>query len=174
VRGAAVGASAIGLSLAGHLGAGGSLPTSTTAIVLVALTVAGSVALSGRRWTVSALLTVLLGVQVVFHVAFGDHQGATGVAGHHHAAHSLSASMVLAHLLAAVGTSLLLRRGESWCWRLVALLSRPSHVARVSDDSPVLASAARRLLIRHTSTVLRSLLLADAQPRRGPPALLAR
>lgn len=186
-RGAAVGATSMGLALAGHVAGGGALPSSTTATALLGLSVASSVALSGRRWTLSALLTVLLGVQVVFHIAFGDHRsaagavgapgvaGVAGVADHQHAAHSLSASMVLAHLLAAAAAALLLRRGESWCWRLVALLRRPVQVARVFAARPVPPSRARPVRSADGPLpVLRSLQLADAQPRRGPPSLLAR
>jgi hypothetical protein len=174
-RGAAVGATAMGLALAGHVAGGGSLPMSTTVVALLGLSVAGSVALSGRRWTVSALLTVLLGVQVVFHVAFGEHPAGADLTSHQHAANSLSASMVLAHVLAAGTAALLLRRGESWCWRLVALLSRPVHAARVFDERALPASPSRSVqLTDGPLPVLRSLQLADAQPRRGPPALIAR
>jgi hypothetical protein len=172
-RGVAVGSTAVGLALAGHAAAGGGLPAVTTVVPVLVLTVAGSVALSGRRWTVSSLLTVLLGVQVVFHVAFGSHPMAGMTAGQH-AAHSLTASMILAHVLAASATALLLSRGESWCWRLVALVSRPVRAARVFGEH----SAPLRRVPRVSSPssplpVLRSLLLADAQARRGPPALLA-
>jgi hypothetical protein len=174
-RGAVVGVTAMGLALAGHVAGGGSLPTPTSAGALLALSVAGSVALSGRRWTLSALLVMLLGVQVVFHVAFGGHPSAAGFAAHRHAAHSLGVSMVSAHLLAALTAALLLRRGESWCWRLVALLSRPVQIARVFGAHPVPASAARSVQSPDRPLpALRSLLLADAQPRRGPPAVLAR
>lgn len=174
-RGTAVGATAMGLAVTGHAVGGRSLPASSTAVALLALTVAGSVALSGRRWTVSALVTVLLGVQAVCHVAFADHPTAAPVADHHHAAHSVTASMLVAHVLAALVTAVLLRRGESWCWRLAALLSRPMHVARVFTARTVPASRDRLVPSADGSlAVLRSLLLADGQPRRGPPALLAR
>ena len=173
-RGSAVGMSAIGLALAGHLAGGGRLPTSTNAVTLLSLTLAGGIALSGRRWTVSALLTVLLGVQVVSHVAFADHTSSAGAA-HVHAAHSVSASMVLAHVLAAGATAVLLSCGESWCWRLVALLSSPVQVERWLDAHAIPAIGARSVPSGHRpAPLLRSLLLANAQPRRGPPALLGR
>jgi hypothetical protein len=158
----------MGLSVAGHLVAGGSLPASTTAATLLGLAVAGSVALSGRRWTVSSLVSVLLGVQVVCHVALaGGHN-------HQQAAHGVSGPMVVAHVLAALVTAALLSRGESWCWRLVALLGRPVHIARVfAARTP--ADLGARLLppVAGSLAALRSSLLVDAQPRRGPPALLA-
>jgi len=174
LRGAAVGAAAVTLALAGHVSAGGALPAPTSAFALLGLTVAGSVALSGQRWTGSSLFTVLLGAQVVFHVAVGSHPMTTGATVHQHAAHSLSASMILGHLLAASVTALLLSRGESWCWRLVALLGRPARAVRLYAEH----SAPHRRVPRmpspsSQSTALRCLLLADAQPRRGPPAPLA-
>lgn len=173
LRGAMVGATAMGLALAGHVAGGGSAPTSATAISVFGLTVAGSVALSGRRWTLAELLTVLLGVQVVFHVALG-HQAASGAAVHQHAVHGVSASMVTAHLLASLATALLLCRGESWCWRLVALLNRPMQVVQLLGAGPVPGSGAGSVQSgQRPLPVLRSLLLADAQPRRGPPARLA-
>jgi hypothetical protein len=172
VRGAAVGVSATSLALAGHVAAGGPLPTPAIGVILVVASVSGSVALSGRRWTPSALLTVLLGVQVVFHVAFADHHGAAGM---HHAGHSLSASMMLGHLLAALATALLLNRGESWCWQLLALLGRPVHVARgFAEQVPATSAADPLQPAGGPLPLLRSRQLADAQPRRGPPALLAR
>jgi hypothetical protein len=173
-RGATVGMTAMGLAVAGHLAGGGRLPTSTIAVTLLCLSLAGTVALSGRRWTVSALVTVLLGVQVVYHVALANHPSTVGMA-HEHTAHSMSASMVLAHVLAAGVTALLLSRGESWCWRLVALLGRPVQVARWFDTHPVPATGAQSVPSGDGPlSLLRALLLADAQPRRGPPALLAR
>jgi hypothetical protein len=175
MRGAMVAATAMGLALAGHVAGGGSAPASTTAIALFGLTAAGSVALSGRRWTLAELLTVLIGVQVVFHVAFGHQVGSSGVSVHEHAGHGVSASMLIAHLLASFAAALLLRRGESWCWRLIALLNRPVRVARLFVVRRVPGSAAGSVQPgQRPLPVLRSLLLVDAQPRRGPPALVTR
>jgi hypothetical protein len=162
------------LAVAGHVAGGGALPGATAASLL-GLTVVGSVALSGRRWTFSALATVLLGVQLVCHVALAGPATAANPAGHTHATHGTSASMLAAHVLAALATAVLLRRGESWCWRLVALLGRPAQVMRLFAAPPVAASRARLApATKGATALLRSLLLADAQPRRGPPALLAR
>jgi hypothetical protein len=173
-RGAFVGVTAMGLSVGGHLVAGGSLPAPTGAATLLALAVSGGVACSGRRWTLSALVSVLLGVQVVCHVALAGHAGSHLADAHQQAAHGMSAAMVLAHVLAAIATAVLLSRGESWCWRLVALLSRPVHLVRLLTARTLPAFGARSLSPAVGSlAVLRSLLLGHAQPRRGPPALLA-
>jgi hypothetical protein len=174
VRGTAVGTTAMSLAVAGHVVGGGSLPPATAA-TLLGLTVAGSIALSGRRWTLSALATVLLGVQLVCHVALAGQATGASLTGHSHAAHGPSAWMLVAHVLAAAVTALLLRRGESWCWRLVALLRRPARVARLFSPRPVLEPVGRLVPAADGApALLRSLLLADAQPRRGPPALFAR
>jgi hypothetical protein len=175
LRGTTVGATAMGLALAGHVAGGGTLAASATSVAVFCLAVAGGVALSGRRWTLAELLTVLLGVQVVFHIAYGNHAMGSVAVLHGHAAHGVSASMLLGHLLAALGAALVLRRGESWCWRLVALLGRPVLAVRAFDDLAVPdVGLGPARTVESRLPVLRSLLLADAQPRRGPPALLAR
>ena len=109
-------------------------------------------------------------VQVGFHVAFGSHVMSAGA--HSHAPHSLSSTMVTAHLLAALVAALLLRRAESWCWQLTALLCRSVQVVRAvatvtAPDVVLMPMRAWDGQVRS----LRSLLLAAAQPRRGPPAL---
>jgi hypothetical protein len=174
-RGSAVGATAMGLAVGGHVAGGGQLPAPTNAVALLCLSVAGCVALSGRRWTVAALVTVLLSVQVAFHVALADHASTATAAYYDHSAHSLGVTMVIAHVLAAGVTALLLTRGESWCWRLVTLLGRPVLVARWMDRRVGPIARPALLPLGHPRLLLlRSLLLADSQPRRGPPALLAR
>jgi hypothetical protein len=172
LRGTAVGATAMGLALAGHVSGGGSLPTLPASFALLSLAATGSIALSGRRWTFAELLTLLLGAQVFFHVAFGNH--ATSVGAHSHAAHSLSFSMVAAHTLAAVAAALVLRRAETWCWQVTAFLGRPVQVVRAFGSAwvPDIVRTSMRAGDGQVHS-LRSLLLADAQPRRGPPALLA-
>jgi hypothetical protein len=171
LRGTAVGATAMGLALAGHVAGGGSLPALRTSFAVFSLAAAGSIALSGRRWTLAELVTVLLGVQVFFHVAFGNHAMLSGA--HSHAAHGLSVSMVTAHLLAAFVAALVLRRGESWCWQLMAFLRRPVQAVRAFGTVSVPDLVVTSLRAGDGPRSLRSLMLADVQPRRGPPALLA-
>jgi hypothetical protein len=164
----------MGLAVGGHIAGGGQLPTSASAVALLCLSVAGCVALSGRRWTTASLVTVLLGVQVVFHIALARHESAASMAHLDHSAHSVSATMVVAHVLAACVTAVLLSSGEAWCWRLVALLSRPVQALRWFDSRAVPITGVRLLPSPEGRLpVLRSLLLADAQPHRGPPSLLA-
>jgi hypothetical protein len=167
-----VGTTAVGLALAGHVAGGGSAPTPPALGLVTAATVAGSVALSNRRWTLIPLVSVLLGVQAAFHVAFG-HLAHSHAVHHVHTAaspHVMSGRMVAGHLVAALLTAVLLRRGEDWCWSLAALLTTPVRAVRaVAADlpgrAPTRIRAAGPTLARKTSLRL------DAHPRRGPPAL---
>lgn len=170
LRGTTVALAATGLGLVGHVAGGGSVLPTRPLLVLFAALVAGSVALSGRRWTLNPLLAVLLGTQVVFHVAFA---GATHhLAGLDHqmmGAHNPSWRMTGAHVAAAVLTALLLRRGETWCWQLAALVTRPVRAARLLTSPSLVASSCWRPACANRVTALRSLLLVYAAPRRGPP-----
>lgn len=171
-RGAVVATGSVGLGLAGHVVAGGAPPATAPRLLLLGAAVLGGVALSGRRWTLGPLLLVLLGGQVVCHVALAD----AGTRGHTHQ-HGLSAPMTIAHLLAALATAALLLRGEAWCWRLCALVARtPSVVRLLASTAAVQAMPAPPALATPPPSataplpVLRSLLLSRSRPRRGPPA----
>ena len=173
-RGAVVGATAMGLSVGGHILAGGALPAPATAAALLGRHGGGQhrperPALDGLpRWCPCCSVSRSSATWRWPAIRRGH------LANHRHAAHGVSASMVAAHVLAALVTAVLLSRGESWCWRLVALLSRPVHVAALlTARTPQAFGAPSPAPAVGSLPVLRSLLLGDAQPRRGPPALLA-
>jgi hypothetical protein len=181
-RGGTVGLTATGLAMGGHAGGGGGTPSALPLLLLAALAVLGSVGLSGRRWGVGPLLGVLLSVQFAHHVAFGGHTGSPmTLARHQHGAaahqvmttHPLGWRMVGAHVLAALVTALVLRRGETWFWRLAALGSAPLralwllHLPLAVPSTPAPSRVARGAMF------LQPRLLVLAQPRRGPPASLA-
>lgn len=176
LRGVTVGLVATGLALAGHVLGGGAAPPAGPLAVIALTALVGSVALSGQRWSGTALLGVLLGVQLSAHVVFA---GATAVTApmHHEpgpvTGHGLGWTMLTGHLLAAVLTALLLRRGESWCWRVTDLLSRPVRAGRALalPGMPPRRAAGQRSTGRVAA--LRPCLLAWVQPRRGPPAVAA-
>ncbi len=146
-----------------------------------------SVALSGHRWRMPSLLTVLLGAQVAMHVCFADMPQAmhSAHAGHgdmgasmtafSHAAMSESGAahsatlMVVSHVVAALLTAMLLRRGEDWCWALVELLTRPLMLLAAAEVPP--PTPPRRRPGPSLTGATRLLLLADSQSRRGPPCL---
>lgn len=172
LRGATVGLVATGLALAGHALGGGAAPAAGPLSMIALAAVLGSVALSGQRWSATALLGVLLGVQLAAHVVFAA--GAAAAVPMHHAPLAVHGLPMLAgHLAAAVLTALLLRRGETWCWRVTGLLSRPVRATRALDVPvmPWRPASGRRIADR--VAVLRSCRLAWAQPRRGPPAVAA-
>jgi hypothetical protein len=177
VRAAVVGLSASGLALLGHVVAGGPAPSPGPLMVLVLVVLLVSVALSGRRWTTSPLLAVLLGSQAVFHVAFGGAGAAHAHGGQHLADGSAMPGhpgllMLVGHTVAAVVTALLLRRGEDWLWGVVALLGRAWRAARIAAERPV-AAATRALPMCRSREVPPALrLLEHAVARRGPPAYL--
>ena len=160
-RGSCVGLAATGLAGAGHALAGGLLPGAGHLGTLLAGSVVTAVALSGRRWQLPSLLSVLLGAQVVLHYGFAH--------GAHHA-HGSPAAMVSAHVTAALLTSLLLRRGEDWCWSLVDLLTRAWRTVRLLLP-PV--PAPRRTGCPTTVTPSVEDRLSACLPRRGPPAPVA-
>lgn len=176
LRGAAVGASATCLALAGHVSAGGGIPAAAPFVALSVAAVLGAVSLSGKRWTLPSLLGVLLGAQVVFDLAFAEVTTSTG----HHSTHAAAAhhsmatggwGMLVAHGAAAVLTALLLRRGEDACWRAVQALARPVSVIRAFRAPRVPTPFSPPRAEGYHVVVLRSLLLVCAAPRRGPPVL---
>jgi hypothetical protein len=176
VRASVVGGAATGLSLLGHVAAGGSAPPARWLLVLSLVTLLVSVGLSGRRWTLGPLTGLLLGAQVVFHVAFGS-----GAAGHVHGGQHLGhaammpghsgVTMLAGHAVAALVTALLLRRGEDCAWRAVDLLARAWRVARVTAAGRVVAGRAMTPVTVRVPAGLG--LLEHVVARRGPPVLAA-
>jgi hypothetical protein len=182
VRGAAVAGSATGLALLGHGWAGGSLPPAIGLASVLVLAVALAVGLSGRRWTLAPLVSVIVGAQVVFHVAFGGLAGSVTVHQGQHAATNVShpdmdshsgLAMAFAHVAAVLVTAWLLRCGEDVCWRLVVLLGRRWLVPRAVGCRPV--SSELPLHLARAADVPRPtlLMLEDVAVRRGPPVRVA-
>jgi hypothetical protein len=179
-RGGTVGLVAVGVALAGHAAGGASAPepAALSAVALGAALI--GVALSGRQWTLGPLLGLLLGAEAVLHVLFGTggDPAATAVGGfqhaHHHAAAAATADhgalgMLPAHVLAALITALLLRRGEQWCWAPARALARPLRIALLAGAPPV-PPRSRLPVTGQRPHSPRSLMLAAALPDRGPPA----
>lgn len=183
VRGGVVGVTTSSLAWLSHsLAAGMSLQLSHLLWVL-AFAVPVSIALSGRRWTLPSLLTVLLGGQVAFHLTFAGMYHASGGSALPTGMHvhvpvgaiaamgdgSIGVRMLLAHSVAALVTALVLRRGEDWCWALTALMTRPWASGPVRGLP--LASMRLRLGVPMVAHAQHELLLSGSQPRRGPPVL---
>ena len=175
LRGATVGTVASGLAVGGHVLGAGSPPGLLALSGLTATAVLVAVALSGVRWRLATLQALLLGVQVVFHVALAT-------AGHVHGAalthpgHASAASggtdvrMLAGHLVAAALTAVLLRRGEDVFWQISSAVLRPVRAARLLLLAPVARPHRLGTAGSHRSTALLSGRLVDVAPRRGPPA----
>lgn len=179
-RGSTVGLTATGLALAGHAVAGGGTPPALRLAVLTVVAVLISVGLSGRRWNLGLLLAVLLTAQGAVHVAFGDLTNAAAARASTHlhpggAVHGMVVDpagwhIVGAHLLAALLTALLLRRGEAWCWWLVAMVATPLRAVRLLSVSVAPAAATPTVGVERRPMFRQIRLLMLSQARRGPPA----
>lgn len=200
-RGAVVGLSATCLAYGGHVAAGGVAPSAGPLALTCLVAVLVAIALSSSRWTLAPLLSMLLGAQVVLHVAFAapvpsavfggsmahgrmglpmgadlsagsSVTGMTGMTGTTMSGHH-GWLMVASHVLAAVLSALLLRRGEEWSWRLLDLVIGPIRGA-FALQLRRLPSPPRRVPAPTSAVpVAVSRLLRDVQSRRGPPQAYA-
>lgn len=121
MRALVVAAACVGVTLSAHVFAGGMVLPPRSLLLVYAAVGAVTYAVSGRRWTFGRLLLALGAAQVVLHPAFDVLGGGTPMG-------STSATMVAAHLLAAVLLAMVMARGEAVLWRtaeLVAELLRP-------------------------------------------------
>lgn len=174
VRAAVVGVCALVLAYAGHLVAGG-VPVGVLPLVVPAsVTMAGSWALSRRSFTMVPLLAVLVMAQLVLHGWFaftaGTSLGATmGPSTMARMTATNPVAMVLAHALAAVLTSVLLRQGDRALLSIVVTLVRRLFV-HVVESVSVAVGGSPAPARASAGWPLRALVLASGQPLRGPPA----
>lgn len=176
-----------------HVAGGGELPGLLGAGL--ALTFAGlaSVALAGKTLSTLRLSVSVLASQVAFHTLFGMGTGSASMsghgAGHQHgavlvevAAASASpspmpagSSMWLAHVVAALVTIVLLRRGERSFWALLAL----ARTALVAVLVPLLQAACPsslepvrlRFVLGDRPAAMELVVVRAGRSLRGPPAL---
>ncbi|ROP56641.1 MULTISPECIES: hypothetical protein [unclassified Rathayibacter] len=167
-----------------HVAGGGEVPGLLGLAVPLVLSVPVCVALAGRGLSLARLAASVGVSQLLFHALFeiGAAAGPAGAAHAHGGPIDVSAatahagghdsSMGIAHLLAAVVTIAVLHRGEAL---LIAVAATTVHAAarlvRV-PAVPVLAAATGRRWSSAPRAILPVVadVLADAVPRRGPPA----
>lgn len=149
--------------------------------LLVAAAMLGTgVILSGRRWRLPTLLAVLVSSQVAFHVAFAGPEHAMPGMGSMPALAATSGTsswsgpvMIIAHLLAAGLTAVMLRRGEDALWNLLGILSWVVRGARLA----LLPTVNRLAAPNRPAATGRSRACAQwfeyVAPRRGPPQSLS-
>lgn len=151
---------AIGVSVAGHVAAGGALPGGVVMGLLLSLVGLGHCALVRRELSVTALLVALGGVQLFLHVALSlEAHGGT----HHQGSWP---AMVAAHVVADVAGVVWVRAGEAAAARLLRHLLPVLRWARpaVPDVAPRPAPPAASRMPRP-----RRLVVLDVDPLRGPP-----
>ncbi|RLV57187.1 hypothetical protein D9V41_00580 [Aeromicrobium phragmitis] len=150
--GFAVTAVAVGAHVVGH-----GTPPPLLALAPVALAVAALVLVfSGTRWNVLALLAVIGAAQVAV------HELSVYLTGHDH----ISVLMLIAHVVATVGTSLGLAYGERLWWRLWRWATRVLMAFENSVTLPV--TRLPRLDLTHRAVPVGC--PPRVLPRRGPPA----
>lgn len=102
----------LALALAGHTLAGGEMSSIPVILADLAVVATAGYLLSGRRLTLGQIVGLLLIAQVVVHV--GCLVGASTP--------SLSAAMIVGHLIATAITAAVLSGGEQFAWALVERL----------------------------------------------------
>jgi hypothetical protein len=174
LRGGVVGATATTLAVGGHTLAGRAPSWTVLATATIAIG-AASILLSRLRWTLPRLLALLLAGQAGLHTLF-IVQVAPPHAGHVHTGHPPEQTatllpddveMLACHVLAAVVTALLLRRGERWlCGVLDALGLR---AVRLLGAALTVYPARPQPVPVRVAERPRSYATDDAWWQRGPP-----
>jgi hypothetical protein len=153
----------VGLSAAGHVAAGGSLPPPGYLLALGAAVFVASLSVLARWLRVWVILPLVGAAQVGLHLGFAH----TAVTDPHLAAQAAaepgSALMVSAHLVVTVVTALVLLLQSQAASRLAGWLER-----LLLTPAPTSSAVPGALLARLVRRCRRRLLLA-ASPRRGPP-----
>jgi hypothetical protein len=184
LRAAAVSATVLCLAAAAHVAGGGTMPAAGVVIGLSVLTLLPVTLLAGRKLGPTTMTAILAGSQLALHQAFTT-LSTTAVcteAGHHayagagslecvattasHGAAQHGATMVVAHVLAAALTGLLLVRGEEAVWALAAWL-RP--LAKLPSAVVLVIHPPRAMPSPHALLRPRTLCQLKLEPLRGPP-----
>lgn len=194
LRACLISAATLGLAAAAHTAAGGHLPEAPVLVLLAVLSLAPVMLLSRYRLGLAAMAGILATSQAVLHSAFTtlagnpNHCTGAGIAAHgHHQAFAIpqcatdgvavaghdmagwpAAAMLAAHILAAAATALLLARGETALWNLLAWLEPLARILRTIVLPPrarIPALPVATVLVPHPGLRIPAL--------RGPPQLPA-
>lgn len=167
-RTSAFAAVCLGLGVAAHAFGGGTVGAPAMGAAL-GLSFAAAFPLAGRERTVSAILPLLGGLQVVMHLLFSLAHAASPIAaiGHAHSGLVPGLGMLVAHGWAIGLTALWLARGEALLWGLlrrlaVRLLVVLLPVIRAPFPAPCTAEP----------PVFRSAVLRHVVSGRGPPMVV--
>lgn len=170
MRGLAMSAACLIAPTAGHVAAGGGLPTETGFVLAAMLLSVACVALADRRRSALEIGAVLVLSQPAFHVLLS-------LAGHHGGPPAIAPdlAMVGSHTLAAAALTVLVAGGEATLWSLATLSATLllTRVRRLVDD-PIDAAPDRSARPASSHVVSPSYVVhvARSTPRRGPPVPL--
>jgi len=179
------------LAATAHLAGGGELPTAPVLIGLVALTALASTLATRFKLNVVTMAGLLGAGQLALHEAF-TALGPVSASGqrtmHHLGADPLSSGvdiaaththelgtafgtlMLIAHIVATIGSAVILARGEDALWQLAAwlrpLLTVPTLVFRPDAGTSPVAVSSPKVFIPRPWRNLRQ------DSRRGPPAVV--
>ncbi|MFB9906551.1 hypothetical protein [Allokutzneria oryzae] len=162
LRGWLLATTSAALSTAGHALAGGAVPDTALTVLLTVLVAAAAVSLANKRRGPVAILGTLGTAQVVTHLllsALTVHR--------HEATPTDSLAMTAAHVVATLGTALVLGHAESAIFGLAAALG--AVLPRRSPQPPVFAPQRAVTPARTGMANPLDVLLRRARARRGPP-----
>lgn len=169
MRGLAMSAACLLAPTAGHVAAGGGLPTETGFVLAAMLLSVACVALADRRRSALEIGVVLVLSQPAFHVLLS-------LAGHHGGPPAIAPdlAMVGAHVLAAAVLTVLVAGGEATLWSLATLSATLllTRVRRLVDDPIDAPDRSARPAAPHVVSPSYVVHVARSTPRRGPPAPL--
>lgn len=174
LRASSVAAITVGLSAAGHLAAGGHLPTAPGLLVLVALATAASYPLCRGGIARIAVVPLLALVQAALHPAFSlaaspPWDATAGAATHSHDAAGSSLAMLGHHLISGLVAAALVLFTDRVLSDLVADRRWLPVLAVPRAEPFATAALAATPVIRRQG---RSADLVHQAPRRGPPAVV--
>lgn len=166
-RGLLLAVTSASLSVAAHGAAGGSLVEFTPALPLVLLIAGAATALADRYRSPLAILAALGAAQLAQHQLLDlmrHHHAPTGGVGFD------AVQMTAAHVLAVLGTGLVLAKADAALVSLVDAVSR--LLPRTSAPGPVELAPRVTACRPAPGAPLIELLLRSVNGRRGPPVLL--
>lgn len=177
------------LAAGAHVVGGGALPTAPVLLALVALTALATTLATRFKLNVVTMTALLGAGQLVLHEAFtalGPVAASTQGPAHHLASESLNpalhaatehshelgttfgALMFLSHVIATLGSAVVLAKGEDALWQLAAwlrpLVALPTLLFRPDAGASPVAVGAADVFIPRPWRNLRQ------DSRRGPPA----
>jgi hypothetical protein len=166
LRGGAVSAVTVLLTVTGHTVAGGPAPNAGLLVLLCLPLAAIMISLGDRQPGIGGLLLTLGSAQLGLHVLFSMLGGHTHVGV---AAQDATPQMITVHLVLTLVTGWLLRCADDGLATLGALLQRVLRLVLHRPVRPLPALAAAPITATPTVTWLLDVLFSRIRLRRGPP-----